>query len=213
MNTLLQALQPAFATAFTLWGAPVSWIEIAAFVLAVGMVLLNMRVHPLAWPLAIGSSLGYAALFQHSGLYGEAGLQLFFIAISLWGWWQWLHGTQDDGTALQVRRLGAAGRWRALAVMALSWPALALLLDHGTDSTVPWWDAFPTAASVIGQWLLARKYVENWPTWVLVNVTSVALFASKGLWLTVLLYALFVGLSVAGWRAWQRLAAAAPAAR
>ena len=59
--------------------------------------------------------------------------------------------------------------------------------------------------SVIGQWLLGRKYVENWPVWIVVNVVSTALFAYKGLWLTVVLYGVFVALSVVGWRAWQRL--------
>ena len=67
----------------------------------------------------------------------------------------------------------------------------------------------PTAASVLGQWLLGRKYVENWPTWIVVNVVSVALFAYKGLWLTVVLYGVFIAMSFAGWRAWRRLAAVA----
>ena len=72
---------------------------------------------------------------------------------------------------------------------------------------MPFWDAFPTVASLLGQWLLARKYQENWSVWVLVNVVSVALFAYKGYWLTVLLYAVFIPMSVAGWRAWaQRMA-------
>jgi len=71
---------------------------------------------------------------------------------------------------------------------------------------VPYFDALPTVASVTGQILLGRKFVENWPVWVGVNVVSVALFASKGLWLTVLLYALFTVLSFVGWRAWRRLA-------
>ena len=79
--------------------------------------------------------------------------------------------------------------------------------DRFTDTDVPWWDAFPTAASVLGQWLLGRKYVENWPVWIVVNVVGVGLFAYKGLWLTVVLYALFVAMSVVGWRAWRRLAA------
>ena len=68
---------------------------------------------------------------------------------------------------------------------------------------------FTNAASLVGQWLLARKYVENWPAWVMVNVVSVALFAYKSLWLTALLYALFVLMALAGWRAWQRMLPAA----
>ena len=208
MQSLLHALQPLFAAAFTLWGSPVTWLEAVAFVLALAMVLFNIRVDPTGWPLAIASSLLYFALFWNSRLYGDAGLQIFFAVVALWGWWQWLRGTQADGSALQVRRLGARGRWVALAALAVAWPATGAFLKHFTDTDVPWWDAFPTAASVVGQWLLGRKYVENWPTWIAVNVVGVALFAYKGLWLTVILYAVFTALSVLGWRAWARLAAA-----
>jgi nicotinamide mononucleotide transporter len=205
MDSLLQGLQPFFAPAFTLWASPVSWLEIVAFVLAVAMVVLNMRVHAAAWPLAIVSSLLYFALFFNSRLYGDAGLQIFFAIVALWGWWQWLLGTAPDGSALRVRSLPASGRWWLLAALAATWPATGWFLKRYTDTDVPWWDAFPTAASVIGQWLLGRKYIENWAAWVVVNVVSVGLFAYKGLWLTTLLYTVFIAMSFAGWRAWQRL--------
>ena len=209
MDALLQALQPLFVPAFTLWGGPVSWLEVVAFVLALAMVVFNIRVNPLGWPLAIISSLLYFTLFWNSGLYGDASLQIFFAVVAAWGWWQWLRGHQADGSRLRVRALGPRGRWVALAIVALAWPATGLFLKHYTDTDVPWWDAFPTAASVTGQWLLGRKYVENWPTWVVVNVVSVALFAYKGLWLTVVLYGIFIVMSFAGWRAWRQLAAEA----
>lgn len=209
MDSLLHVLRPLFAPAFTLWGAPATWLELVAVVLALVMVALNMRVNPLAWPLAIASSLLYFLLFWDSRLYGEAGLQLFFVAVALWGWWQWLRGTMDDGSALRVRALPRREALGCAIALAIAWPALALFLDHRTDSDVPWFDAFPTAASLVGQWLLGRKYIENWLVWLLVNVVSVALFAFKGLWLTVLLYTVFVVLSVLGWRAWRRLAAQA----
>jgi nicotinamide mononucleotide transporter len=207
MDALLQALQPLFAPAFSLWGSPATWLEVVAFVLALAMVLFNIRVNPLGWPLAIVSSLLYFALFWSSRLYGDASLQILFAVVALWGWWQWLRGTQSDGAVLRVRRLGPRGRWIALATLAVAWPATGLFLARYTDTDVPWWDAFPTAASVVGQWLLGRKYVENWPTWIVVNVVAVTLFAYKGLWLTVILYTVFIGLSAVGWRAWARLAA------
>jgi nicotinamide mononucleotide transporter len=204
---LLELIQPLFAEAFSLWGAPVTRLELVAFVLALAMVGCNIRVHPAGWPLAIVSSLLYFGLFWSNRLYGDAALQIFFAAIAAWGWWQWLRGTQADGTALRVRSLGTRGRQIALVSIGFGWPATGLFLARYTDTDVPWWDAFPTAASVIGQWLLGRKYIETWPVWVVVNVVSVALFAYKGLWLTALLYLVFIALSFVGWRAWQRLAA------
>jgi nicotinamide mononucleotide transporter len=195
----------ALAPAFTLWGSAITWLEIVAFVLAIAMVVMNMRVRPIAWPLACLSSLLYFALFWNSRLYGDAGLQIFFALIALWGWWQWLRGTRADGTALQVSALPSRTVPWLLVALALAWPATGLFLKTYTDTDVPWWDAFPTAASVIGQWLLGRKYIENWFAWIVVNVVSVGLFAYKGLWLTVLLYLLFIAMSFAGWRAWQRL--------
>jgi nicotinamide mononucleotide transporter len=206
LDALLQAARPLLAAAFTLWGSPVTWLEIVAFVLAVAMVLANLRVNVIGWPLAIASSLLYALLFADSKLYGEATLQLFFIVIACWGWWQWLRGTTGDGALLRVRTLPTRQRWLTAAATLAAWPLLGLLLDHATDSDVPYFDALPTVASVTGQILLGRKFVENWPVWVGVNVVSVGLFAFKGLWLTVLLYAVFTLLALLGWRAWRALA-------
>ncbi len=202
---LLAALEPFFAVAFTAFGAGITWLELVAFALAVAMVLCNIRVNVLGWPLAIASSLLYFLLFWKSRLYGDASLQIFFAVVAGWGWWQWLRGTDASGQALQVRTLGGAGRCIALALLALAWPATALFLQHFTDTDVPWWDAFPTAASLLGQWLLGRKYIENWPVWIVVDVVSTALYGYKGLWLTVLLYAVFVAMAFAGWAAWRRL--------
>lgn len=205
IDALLHASTPLLAPAFTLWGSPVTMLEIVACILSLAMVACNLRVHPLGWPLAIASSLLYALLFASYKLYGEAGLQLFFAILSLWGWWQWIAARQANGQPLVVHRLRPRqAQGLALATLA-AWPLLALLLDHGTDSDVPWLDALPTVASVTGQMLLGRKLIENWPVWLGVNLVSVGLFAWKGLWLTVLLYAVFAGLSVLGWRAWQKL--------
>lgn len=206
-DTLQAALDGVLAPLFTLLGSPVTGLELVAFGLSLWMVACNLRVNPLAWPLAMVSSALYAVLFAHSRLYGEASLQLFFIVVAGWGWWQWLRGRGDDGQALRVHRLRPRARWLVLAAIAAAWPLFALLLDHATDSDVPWLDALPTVASVTGQLLLGRKLVENWPTWLFVNLVSIGLFAVKGLWLTVLLYAIFAVLSVVGWRAWRRLAA------
>ena len=201
---LVPVLVPALAPVFTLWREPVSALEIVAFALALLMVVLNMRVNALAWPCAIVSSLLYCALFANSRLYGEAGLQIVFVVVALWGWWQWRRGTQADGSTLRVRELTVRARWWLLLALGVAWPATGWFLKRYTDSDVPWWDAFPTAGSLIGQWLLGRQYVENWPVWIVVNAVSVGLFVHKGLWLTALLYCVFIMLSMLGWRAWRQ---------
>ncbi len=193
-----------FSNAFSLWGSPTTWLEIVAFILALAMVGFNIRELHWGWPLAIISSLLYFALFWQSKLYGDASLQIFFALIALWGWWQWLRGGRGGGAGLHVARLTRSGLFWTISVSALLWPVTGYFLKRYTDTDVPWWDAFPTALSVVGQFLLGRKYIENWLMWIVVNVVSVALFAYKGLWLTVILYTLFIALSVVGWRAWQR---------
>jgi len=201
LATLWAAL---LAPAFTAFGSPITWLELAAFVLSVWMVVCNMRVNPLAWPLALVASLMYFALFLDGKLYGEAALQLVFAALAVWGWWQWRFGRTREGDVLTVRRLGLQGLAKPALLTLAAWPLLGVFLARFTDSPLPWWDAFPTVASLLGQWLLARKYEENWPTWIVVNTVSVVLFGLKGYWLTVILYAGFIPMSVVGWRAWRQ---------
>jgi len=205
LQSLLALARPVLAPAFTAWGVPVTWIEIVAFAVSLWMVGCEMRVHPLAWPLAMLSSLLYALLFADSKLYGEASLQLFFVAMSLWGWSQWLRRPGDVGGELVVQELARPKAVVALASTLFAWPLLAGVLAWFTDSTVPWLDALPTVGSILGTWLMGRKFIESWWTWIAVNMFSVALFGYKQLWLTVILYALFTALSWAGLRSWRGL--------
>jgi nicotinamide mononucleotide transporter len=193
-----------FAEAFTLWGSPTTWLEIAAVVIALAMVGCNIREIHWGWPLAIVSSLMYFALFWRSKLYGDASLQIFFAVVAFWGWYQWLRGHSADGSALRITRLTRRGLALTVTACALLWPATGLFLKTFTDTDVPWWDAFPTAVSLVGQFLLGRKFIENWAVWIAVNIVSVGLFAYKGLWLTVGLYSVFIALSWVGWKEWKR---------
>lgn len=204
LAALLEAASPLLATAFTVWASPVSWLEVVAFGLSLWMVWCNLRVDATGWPLAMISSLLYALLFANSKLYGEATLQLFFIAIAAWGWHQWLRGGTAGIAPTAVRRMSPGSRLRVALVTLAAWPLVGLVLKNATDSDVPFMDALPAVGSVTGQILLGRKLVENWAVWLVVNLLSVGLFAYKGLWLTVLLYAVFAVLSWVGWRAWQR---------
>ena len=192
------------APAFVLWGAATTWLEVIAASLALVMVGCNMREIHWGWPLAIVSSLLYVAVFAQARIYGDAALQVFFAIVAFWGWFQWLRGHRADGSRLRVSRLTPRGMALALLACAVAWPVVALFLQRFTDSVVPWWDGFATGLSLVGQFLLGRKFVENWLVWLAVNTASVGLFIHKGLWLTVGLYAVFTVLSIAGYLAWRR---------
>ena len=197
-------LEPALHFA----GSSVSWLELWAFALALGGVVLTARVSPWGWPPTIVASALYGWLFFEHRLYGDAALQLFFIAVSAWGWRAWLRTTPADASWVGsgVRSLDARVTRRLALALVACWAVLGALLARFTDTDVPWFDAAPTAGSVFAQVLLARKFVQAWALWIGVNLVAVALFAGKSLWLTALLYLIFVALSVAGWRRWRQLA-------
>jgi len=188
----------------TIAGFGTTPLELISFVLSIATVVLNIRRVHWAWLFAIVSSATYAFVFFASRLYGDAGLQAVFIATASWGWFQWRRGS--DGAPLVVTRLDRAGLAWALVAWALGFVLLAAFLKHFTDTDVPHLDGFLTAGSLLGTWLTARKKVESWHTWVAVDIIYVGLYVHKSLYLTALLYGLFVVLAVIGLRAWSAAA-------
>jgi nicotinamide mononucleotide transporter len=192
-------------TALTLWGTPVTWLEVVAFVLALANIACNVFEIHWGWPLTIVASGLYAWLFFASKLYGEASVNVFFAMTAMWGWSQWLRGHNDDGLdPLKITRLSRAELRGVVLAWAVLWLACSALLHSITDSDVVWADGFVTAGSIVGTFLLGRKFIANWPVWMVVNAASIALFAHKGLTLTVVLYVIFFGLAIWGWVGWHR---------
>jgi nicotinamide mononucleotide transporter len=179
-------------------------LELLGFVLSVATVVLTILRNHWGWFFAIVSSATYGIVFAGARLYGDAGLQGVFIAASIWGWWQWLRGA--EGRPLPVTRLARAGWIASLAGWALGFVALSAFLKAYTDTDVPHMDGFLTAGSLLGQLLTAKKKIENWHTWIVVDVLYVGLYIYKGLHLTAILYAVFVVLAVLGLRAWTAAA-------
>jgi nicotinamide mononucleotide transporter len=181
-------------------------LELLGFVLSVATVVLTILRNHWGWFFAIVSSATYGVVFFDARLYGDAGLQGVFIAASIWGWWQWLRGAA--GKPLPVTRLSRTGWAWSLAGWTLGFLVLSAFLKAYTDTDVPHMDGFLTAGSLLGQLLTAKKKIENWHTWIVVDVLYVALYVYKGLHLTAILYAVFVVLAVLGLRAWTAAARA-----
>ncbi|MBF9134022.1 nicotinamide mononucleotide transporter [Plantactinospora sp. S1510] len=202
-------------TAFTVADTPTSRAELLGFATGVLNVWLLARQRMWNWPIGIANVLLLMLLFWTAGLYADAGLQVVYVALGLYGWWAWLFGGAER-SRLVVSRTGAR-EWMALAGSGvLLTLVLWLLLDRATDSTVPLPDAVTTALSLMATYGQCRKRVESWWIWIAADLIYIPLYVYKGLHLTAGLYLVFLGLCVFGLRNWQadlrRPAAARPAA-
>ena len=196
-----------------LWGWTTSPLELLSFLLSIVTVACNIRQIHWGWLFAILSSALYALVFFDAKLYGDMSLQFVFIVVSVWGWWQWLQGKgqttqatsnqQCDQVAYLRPQILKQSQW----IMSLLFWLIASAVCFGflktyTDSDVPAPDAILTAGSLLGQILIARKFVENWLVWIAVDVAYVGLYVYKNLHLTAILYGIFVVMAVMGYRSW-----------
>lgn len=180
-----------------------SAIETAAVLLGLVNVWLVVRRSVWNYPFGILMVLLYARIFFEARLYSDALLQLFFLVVQLYGWWNWARSRAASGE-VRVQRLTGRARlaWAAsCAIATLAWGAL---MNAHTDASYPLWDASVAIPSVAAQILLSRRFVENWWLWILVDLLAIGLYAAKDLWLTAGLYLVFLGLASWGLVAWEQ---------
>lgn len=183
-----------------------TWLEAIAFALGVINVTLVVRRSVWNYPFALAMVTLYAAVFWQARLYSDTLLQGFFFVVNIYGWIGWVANRADSGT-IMVESMAARSRarWAAgVAVAALGW---GTVMHRYTDAAMPWWDAAIAVASIAAQILMARRKWENWAIWIAVDIGSVGLYLAKGLWLTALLYAVFLVLAVWGLIDWRRVMA------
>lgn len=180
------------------------WSPLEGLAAAFGVVsvFLSTRQSIWSWPTAIVNVAIYTVVFYQGRLYGQMGLQPIYLVLSVYGWYQWLHGGAQR-TELRVTRASP----RLLAALGLlnlaAWMALAAILRR-TDAALPWLDALLTTTSLVAQWMMTRKILENWILWIAVDVVYVPTFISQGLYATAMLYAAFLVLALMGVVEWRR---------
>jgi nicotinamide mononucleotide transporter len=201
--SLHNLLEPLLRPAFTAFGQPTTWAEVAGFLTGVVTVWLVVRQHILNWPIGILNVTVLGLVFLDGGLYADAGLQVVYVVLQVYGWWQWRYGGAGRSVRTVTRTAGA--EWAGLLLaMAAGTAALTWMLSAWTDSTVPFWDALTTAISLGATYGQCRKLLESWWLWIMVDLVYIPLYLYKGLNLTAVLFVLFLGLCVAGLRSWRR---------
>jgi nicotinamide mononucleotide transporter len=182
--------------------ALVTW-ELAAVVLAIAYLLLAIRQQAACWPAAIASAAIYTVLMFRAGLYMESLLQLFYIGMAGYGWWHWLRGS-TAGDGLAVVSWPPVFHVVPLLLIVVGAALTGTWLATYTPAAYPYVDSFTTWGAIVTTWMVARKVLQNWHYWFVIDSVSVWLFAQRGLWLTAALFVGYLVLILTGYRAWQR---------
>lgn len=178
-------------------------LEFVAVSFGLVSVYLSAREHIISWPTAIVNVAIFFVLFWRAKLYADAVLQLVYLALSIYGWYEWRFGGAQH-TPLRVSR-ATRRHWAVLVPLFLvGGVGLGALLARYTDSPLPYSDALLTAGSLVAQWMMTRKLLENWIVWIVADVVYVPVFIQRGLPLTALQYSVFLVLAAMGWFGWRQ---------
>jgi nicotinamide mononucleotide transporter len=198
MDQLLHFLNQVL---FTFGADQVTVAELAGFVTGAACVWLTVKGHIANFPVGLANDAFFLILFLSAGLYADSGLQIVYLVLGAVGWWQWVYGGAGR-TRLRVGRASATELSVIGGAVVVATVPLTVLLVAAHD-VAPFWDALTTAVSLAAQWLLNTKKVQNWYFWIAADVIYVPLYVIKHLWLTGIVYGIFLAMSVVGLQAWQ----------
>lgn len=174
-----------------------------AVVLAVAYLLLAAREHIACWACALASTAIYTVVFWDVSLLMEAALNVYYMAMAVYGWQQWRYGGSTHH-GVTIRTLTWRQHGLILAIVAVLTVVSGSLLSGKTTAVWPYVDSFTTWASVITTVLVAKKYLENWLYWFVIDGVSIPLYLDRGLYLTAALFAVYLVIVVFGYLSWQR---------
>ena len=182
-----------------------NYIELLGLIFGLLYILLSIKQNIWCWPVGFITSALYIYVFFVTKFYADMGLQVYYLIVSVYGWYYWMFGAkskkEDD---LKISKMNIRlGIYLFLANLIL-FAVIAYILVNYTDSEVPYWDAFTTAASFVATWMLARKIIEHWIIWIIVDSVSLGLYIYKGLYPTVILFAVYTVLAIFGYIEWKK---------
>jgi nicotinamide mononucleotide transporter len=193
------------ATAVSLWLhwlGRATWLEVFSFVSGALCVWLTVKENVWNFPISLANVVAFAFVFFEARLFADAGLQVVYFILTAIGWYMWLFGGEGH-TELRISRVGPREAAIVAVLTVVVTVGLTIYLRRVGDAA-PFFDALTTAISLAAQWLLNRKQLENWWCWILVDVIYIPLYAWKGLYLTSILYAVFLCMATMGLLEWQR---------
>lgn len=183
-----------------------SLLEVVAVIFAMAYLLLAVRENILCWLFAFLSTAIYTVLFWDVSLLMESALNVYYMVMAVYGWYQWTHGGTSDGNephVLEVRSMSAQQHILVITGIAILCVVSGKLLSEHSSAAWPYVDSFTTWASVITTYLVTRKYLQNWLYWIVIDAVSIPLYIDRGLNLTALLFVAYVVIAVVGYFKWR----------
>lgn len=178
-------------------------IEFFALIFGIIAVYFNTRENVWGWPTGIVGVVLSSIVLYDARLYADLMLHAVYFVLGFYGWYEWLHGGRND-SAKEVGTL----RYKMLSALLLAGVLgtglMGYLFDQYTDADLAYWDAFTTSFSLVGQYMLAKKKIENWILWLVVDAVAAGMYWYKGLAMLALLYFLYLGLATYGWINWRK---------
>ena len=181
------------------------WVEIFGAITGLLYIYFSIKEKILLWPIGIISSAIYIYVFFFSKFYADMSLQIYYLIISIYGWILWAKGkSPENKDNIEITKTPRKLYFLLLLITFILFIAMGIILDKATDSPLPYWDAFTTALSITATWMLAKKYIEQWLIWIVVDFVSTILYIYKGLYPTVILFTVFTIMAVVGYREWKK---------
>jgi nicotinamide mononucleotide transporter len=180
------------------------YIEVLGAILGLVYIFLLIRQNIFTWPVGLLTSALYIYVFFKTKFYADMALQVYYVGVSIYGWYYWMKGNPVKENELPVVHTPRKFWVPLMIISAVFFLFIAWILKNYTDSTIPFWDAFTTAFSLTATWMLARKYLETWLIWIVVDLVSTVLYAVKDLRATVILFAVYTGMAVVGYFQWRK---------
>jgi nicotinamide mononucleotide transporter len=180
-----------------------SLLELTAVVFAIAYLVLAVKENNLCWYAAGVSTLIFLTIFWDVKLYMESALQIYYLAMAVFGWYQWRRAS-GESASLRVSMWSLKQHLIALALIASLTFVSGYLLTSGTDARLPYLDSFTTWASVVTTFMVARKVLENWIYWLVIDSVSIYLYVDRELYFTSLLFAVYIVIIFFGWFTWTK---------
>lgn len=182
-----------------------NYLEVIAATIGLISIYLQIKQHILYWPVTIVLVSLYIVVYIDAKLYADMSLQVYYLVISFYGWHHWMYGNNKDKTKkLEVSQTHTKQAILYFLISIILFLAISQILVYFTDSDLPYWDAFTTALSFIATWMLAKKILENWLLWIVVDAVSVGIYIYKDLYATSILFIVLTILAFVGYYSWRK---------